>query len=180
MRALVIILLFTFLFISQINTIVDVDLWWNLKTGEHIVKNLEIPHLDIFSYTLAKRPWIDHEWLSQVVFYLIFSMFGWVGLNVLKAFIISLCFLILIFLSTSRHKNLIYAVFFTLLSILAFGYRSFVRPEIFSYLFLCIFLYILEKKKRLYLLPFLQIIWVNLHGYFILGPVLVFLYCMGD
>lgn len=176
MRAIVIILLVTLLFISQLNTIVTVDLWWSLKTGEYIIENLRVPHVDIFSYTLGNRAWLDHEWFSQVLFYLIFSWFGPLGLNIFKALIISASFLILLFLALSKYKKIALAVFVTLLSILAFGYRTFLRPEIFSYLFLCIFLYVLEREKRIYLLPFLQIIWVNLHGYFILGPILVFLY----
>ncbi|MBU3912143.1 MAG: hypothetical protein KKD90_06105, partial [Candidatus Omnitrophica bacterium] len=180
MKIAVIILLFALLFISQINTIVDIDLWWGLKTGEHIVKNLEIPRTDLFSYTLQGRPWIDHEWLSQVLLYIVFSMFGWVGLNLLKACIIALSFFMLFFLASSSMKKTPFPLFFLLVSVLAFGYRSFVRPEIFSYFFLCIFLYTLEKERHLYLLPLLQILWVNLHGYFIVGPALIFLYFMGD
>ncbi|MBU1061837.1 MAG: tetratricopeptide repeat protein, partial [Candidatus Omnitrophica bacterium] len=174
------ILLFSLLLISQINTIVSIDLWWNLKTGEHIIKKLEIPYTDIFSYTLKGRDWLDHEWLSQVFFYIVFSNFGWAGLNILKALVISSCFFILLFLIYSKYKKIVFAVFLILLSILAFGYRSFVRPEIFSYLFLCIYLYILEKEEKMNLLPFLQIVWVNLHGYFILGPLLLVLYAMGE
>jgi tetratricopeptide (TPR) repeat protein len=158
----------------------EIDLWWNLKTGEYIIKNLEIPRIDIFSYTLEDTPWIDHEWLSQVLFYLCFSTFGWLGLNILKALIISVSFFILFFLASSKFKKNIFPLLFLLMSVLAFGYRSFLRPEIFSYLFLCIFLYVLERERRLYILPFLQIIWVNLHGYFILGPFLALLYCIGD
>lgn len=180
MKSLIVILLFALLFISQINTVVDIDLWWGLKTGEHIVKNLEIPRADIFSYTLQERPWIDHEWLSQVVMYFVFSNFGWPGLNLLKAFIIALCFFMLFFLASQGLKKTAMPLFFLLLSVLAFGYRSFIRPEIFSYLLFCLFIYVLEKRKPLYVLPFLQIAWVNLHGYFIIGPVLVFLYFIGD
>lgn len=180
MKALAIILLLTLLFISQLNTILDIDLWWSLKTGEHIVKNLEIPRTDLFSYTLKEASWIDHEWLSQIFFYEIFSRFDWLGLNIFKAFIISLCFFILIFLIHSKYKKNFFTILFTMLAVLAFGYRSFLRPELFSYLFLCLFFYILERDKRMYLLPFLQIIWTNLHGYFILGPVLCVLYCAGE
>jgi len=180
MKAIVVILLLALLFISQLNTILDIDLWWNLKTGEHIVKNLEIPRTDLFSYTLKEAYWIDHEWLSQIFFYAIFSKFGWLGLNIFKAFTICLCFFILLFLIHSKYKKNFFAILFSLLAVLAFGYRSFLRPELFSYLFLCIFFYILEKEKRIYLLPFLQIIWVNLHGYFILGPALSVLYCIGE
>lgn len=180
MRSLVLILLFALLLISQINTIVDIDLWCHFKTGEYIVKNFNIPQIDIFSYTLKNQAWIDHEWLSQSFFYLVFAKFGWVGINILKAIVVSLCFLILIFFIISKYKKIIYAIFFVLLSVLAFGYRSFARPEIFSYLLLCLFFYTLEDKKRLFILPLLQILWVNIHGYFILGPILIFLYFIGE
>ena len=180
MRLLVLILLFALLAISQINTVVDSDLWCHFKTGEYIVKNLTVPTTDIFSYTLENRAWVDHEWLAQILFYFVFAKFGWLGINILKAIIISLCFLVLLFFIFSKYKRLIYAALFTLLAVLAFGYRSFLRPEVFSYLLLCLFFYILESERRFYIVPLLQILWVNLHGYFILGPILVFLYCMGE
>ena len=180
MRPLILILLFALLVISQINTILDADLWWNLKSGEYILKNLEIPRADIFSYTLHGREWVDHAWLSQILFYIIFTLYGCLGLNILKALIVSSCFLILFLISYGGNRKIFYPVFFIMLSVLAFGYRSFVRPELFSYLLFCAFLYILEKEKRLYFLPFLQILLVNMHGYFILGPLLVFLYAMGE
>ena len=180
MRFLLLFLLFSLLAISQINTVVDSDLWCHFKTGEYIVKNLTVPKVDIFSYTLENRAWIDHEWFAQILFYFVFAKFGWVGINILKAIIISLCFLILLFFIFSKYKKLIYAVLFTLLAVLAFGYRSFLRPEVFSYLLLCLFFYILESEQRFYIAPLLQILWVNLHGYFILGPILIFLYCIGE
>lgn len=180
MRPLVLILLFALLAISQINTIVDSDLWCHLKTGEYIVKNFHIPDVDIYSYTAENQPWIDHEWLSQVFLYAIFTKFGWLGINILKAITISLCFFIVLLVVISKYKKFIFAVFFAVLSVFAFGYRSFARPEIFSYLLLCVFFYILEDGRKLYVLPILQVLWVNLHGYFILGPMLIFLYFLGE
>jgi tetratricopeptide (TPR) repeat protein len=180
MRFLVLILLFILLVISQINTIVDSDLWCHFKTGEYIVKNFNVPQMDIFSYTLENRAWVDHEWLSQALLYAVFAKFSWLGVNILKALVISLCFFILIFLLIFRYKKIVYAVLLALLSALAFGYRSFARPEMFSYLLLCLFFYVLEDERKIYVLPLLQVLWVNLHGYFILGPVLIFLYLLGE
>lgn len=180
MRFFVLSFLFALLVISQINTVLDPDLWCHFKTGEYIVKNLAIPQADIFSYTLGNQPWIDHEWLSQILLYFVFSKFSWVGVNVLKAAVISLCFFIPLFFIASKYKRIVYAVFFILLSILALGYRSSARPEMFSYLFLCVFFCTLEDGKRLYILPFLQVLWANMHGYFILGPALIFLYFIGE
>ena len=180
MRLLVLILLFALIVISQLNTIVDSDLWCHFKTGEYILKNFNIPQTDIFSYTLENQPWVDHEWLSQVIFYGIFAKFGWLGVNILKTAVIALCFLMTLFFIFGKYKKLVYAIFFIVISIFAFGYRSFARPEIFSYLFLCLFFYALESEEKIYLLPIFQILWVNLHGYFILGPALIFLYCIGS
>ncbi|MCX5687559.1 MAG: hypothetical protein NTV71_02805, partial [Candidatus Omnitrophica bacterium] len=89
MRLLVLILLFILIAVSQINTIVDSDLWCHFKTGEYIVKNLTIPKVDIFSYTLENQAWIDHSWLAQILFYFTFFKFGWLGINILKAVIIA-------------------------------------------------------------------------------------------
>jgi tetratricopeptide (TPR) repeat protein len=180
MRFIILFLLFALIFISQINTIVDSDLWCHFKTGEYILKNLDVPRVDMYSYVLAGRPWIDHEWLSQIIFYLVFAGSGWIGINILKAIVISVCFLMMFLFVIPRYKNIIYAVFLTVLAVLAFGYRSFIRPEVFSYLLICVFFYILESRKKLYLLPILQALWVNLHGYFIAGPILILLYCIGE
>jgi len=180
MRPLVLILLFILIAVSQINTIVDSDLWCHFKTGEYIVKNLTVPKADIFSYTLENQAWIDHSWLAQILFYFTFFKFGWLGINILKAVVVSFCFFILLFFIFSKYKKFVYAVLFALLAVLAFGYRSFFRPEIFSYLLLCLFFYILEGGKKIYIIPLLQVLWVNLHGYFILGPALIFLYCVGE
>lgn len=180
MRFLVLILLFALLIISQINTIVDSDIWCHFKTGEYIIKNFNVPQVDLFSYTLENQAWIDHEWLSQVLFYAVFAKFNWLGINILKAIVISLCFLVLLFFIISKYKKSIYAILFILLSVLAFGYRSFARPEIFSYLLLCLFFYMLEDERKIRMLPLLQVLWVNLHGYFILGPILIFLYLLGE
>ena len=180
MRIIIVSLFFILIIISQMNTIVDIDLWWILKTGEFITTNLNVPRIDIFSYTLGNNEWVNHEWFSQVIFYTVFQRFGWAGINMLKALVVSLCFFILLFLVFSRYKKMVFYLFIALFSILAFGYRSFARPEIFSYLLLCIYFYSLEKRKGLFILPVLQILWVNLHGYFILGPLLIFLYSVGE
>jgi len=179
MRLFVFSLLLALLIISQLNTIIDIDLWWNLKTGEYILKNFSIPHKDIFSYTLQDSIWIDHEWLSQIIFYLIFSRFGWPGLNIFKAIIVALSFFMLLYFILNAYRRISFALFFILLGILGFNYRSVLRPELFSYLFFCIYLLVLEKNRYLYILPILQAIWVNLHGYFIAGILLIFIYLLG-
>lgn len=180
MRFLILVLLFSLLIVSQINTIVDNDLWFHIKSGEYTAKNISILKYDIFSYTLSGQPWVHYDWLSGLLFYLVFSHLGWLGLNILKALTIMLCFFVIFLLSLPKNKKMFNFIFFAGISILAFGYRSFVRPEMFSCLLLCIFFYILEKDRYVYMLPILEIVWANLHGYFIIGPAFILLYLIGE
>src|ERR1039457_474520 len=54
------------------------------------------------------------------------------------------------------------------------------RPELFSLLFLAGFLAVLgragERPRWLWLLPAIQILWVNCHGFFVLGPMVLAAY----
>ncbi len=55
------------------------------------------------------------------------------------------------------------------------------RPEIFSFLFTAISVYILnkyiqQKTKLIYLLPLIQLIWINTHIYFFVGLILEFIF----
>ena len=54
----------------------DPDTWWHLKTGELIWSTGQIPRLDPFSYVLEGKPWVDFEWLAQLLFYVSFKLGG--------------------------------------------------------------------------------------------------------
>src|SRR5688572_6847251 len=55
----------------------DGDFWWHLKTGQYIVDQGVIPRTDFFSFTNYGKPWVAHEWLSEALFYLGYSGFGY-------------------------------------------------------------------------------------------------------
>ncbi len=61
------------------------DFWWHLQAGEQIVRERSIPRADDFSFTSAGTPWIDHEWLFQVLAYGAFSTLGAAGVWLIKA-----------------------------------------------------------------------------------------------
>ncbi|HEU4402107.1 MAG TPA: hypothetical protein VFT43_08375, partial [Candidatus Polarisedimenticolia bacterium] len=55
---------------SSLTPIRSYDYWWHLATGRLILERHAVPHADPFSFTAAGRPWIDHEWLFQVLAFL--------------------------------------------------------------------------------------------------------------
>ena len=62
------------------------DFWWHIKVGEWITNHKKIPVTDIFSWygTSNKIPWTAHEWLSDVVYYLIFKISGSMGIYIVS------------------------------------------------------------------------------------------------
>lgn len=162
----------------------DPDMWWHLRTGQEIVTNHHIPHHDVFSYTRLGQPWIAHEWLSEALMYLTFRALGWAGLTIEFALLISGTFLLLYRQCGGRPylAGLVVALG-AVASIPSWG----VRPQMFTVLLAAVFLWLLGKAERsdaeqlqfLWWMPALLLLWVNLHGGFLLGPVLIALTLAG-
>ncbi|NOX96665.1 MAG: tetratricopeptide repeat protein [Nitrospirae bacterium] len=175
--------LFALLVGLSVYKVSDPDVGLHLKTGELILKTGQIPKQDVFSYTVSGRSWIDHEWLFQVVLYLIYKLMGVNGLIIFKVATLSAAFLILLKIG-GRKVNYAIVGFLFLLTVLVSSERFAERPEIITLLFVSIYLFILHSyrqtgKKFIFFLPLLQLLWVNIHGYFIVGIVLIFSYLLG-
>lgn len=172
---------FLILIISlSLNTSADFnqDLGRHLKLGEIIVKTGTMPKINLFSYTYPNFPFINHHWLSEVIFYQIVSFFGLNSLLYLKVFLILLSVAIVVKLSIKKSGFLI-----TIFSVLIFSplllERSDIRPELFAYLLFSALLYIIltypKNKKLIYLTPLIMVLWINLHVSFVFGILLIFL-----
>src|SRR3989344_5362550 len=178
------------------------DIGRHLKVGEIIWQTKEIPKTTLFSFTEPDFPFINHHWLSEVIFFGIFSYAGFIGLTFVKTTLVLVAFLLLFFIFSTRSdrvpkewdshsENLktgkgqtLNVAFWPLLisfifSILVFIQRTEVRPEIFSFVILSFFLFAIFKAKYeklyfyLWFLPILELFWVNLHIYFFIGPFLI-------
>ncbi len=154
------------------------DLWLHLKTGEFIVSNLFIPTTDIFSCTAFGQIWHNHEWLFQVILNFVFSHWGFDGLSSMQSIVVVCTFMVLVFLGDIRKRQLT-TIFLLLFVVFAYQSRFTIRPDIFSLFFLVLYMYFLtfylSRKWTAGVLVVIQILWVNIHGFFILGPGIVFL-----
>jgi hypothetical protein len=163
-------------------TVPSADMWWHLGTGRYILQTHSFPHSDPFSSTIAGTPWTDHEWLSEVAFYFAYSGIGSAGLLLLTALVLTLAFW---FSFVRTGGPLIARILALALAVWTATPIFSVRPQIFSYLLASIFLLVLSRYfgdgsyKPLILLPLLTILWVNFHGGYILGLVLVLLFVAG-
>ncbi|MBM3129703.1 MAG: hypothetical protein FJ009_13890 [Chloroflexi bacterium] len=171
-------ILFLALCVIAAREISDPDFWWHLRTGQFIFETRAIPHTDIFSFTNEGRPWVTHEWLSEVVIYALYALGSFPALMLTFAAIIALTFA---FVYARTPGKPYIAAFAVLLAALAAAPTFGARPQMLTLLLGSIFLYVLDKRRDLlWLLPPLTILWVNLHSGYALGLVIVAVYLFGE
>lgn len=172
----------------------DPDLGWHIKVGESIYQEQAVPHINHYNFVFSDNDnfWVDHEWLSNLLTYLIYDNFGYLSLTLFFALI--LFFTLLILNQFIFNKISSQPIFKTLLIILEIILikgilpSSGIRIQELSWLFFILLLLIiynfedkviLKKKKPWLILGFLIplfFLWTNSHGSFILGPVILFIY----
>ena len=175
-----ILLFFVFSFLFRTDLSFDQDLGRHIKLGEIIWQTKQIPKVNLFSYTNPDFPFINTHWLFEVIAYF-FAATGTLQLFLILKIIIFLISVWLIMKGTffpAEIKNvkssLLLPVGFIFFHVLR--ERLELRPEIFSFLFTALTYYILERKKPLFLLPVIALIWINTHIYFFVGFLLQAIY----
>jgi tetratricopeptide (TPR) repeat protein len=173
---LAILALFGLVVFSANIEIKDVDLWLHLATGKHIVQTLSVPQTDFLSCTIAGKPWINHEWLFQAIVSIVYNNAGIEGLIDLKAAVVFMMFALLLFLGYTRERQF-GPTFILLLVLLIYQSRMTLRPDMFSLLFFVFYIFILgmhlERRWSVWIIALIQVLWVNVHGFFIFGPAVI-------
>jgi hypothetical protein len=158
-----------------------------MATGRLIVQEGAIPAVDMFSYTQAGAPFYNQGWLAQVLLYGLYDLGGVPLILVVQSAVITLAYGLLLWLCIRRSGALRLSVAVLLLTLpLVFGNWN-VRPQSYAFPLFAGFLVILttwrtghSRHGLLWLLPLLMALWVNIHGSFVLGGVLVALTFVGE
>jgi hypothetical protein len=159
----------------------DADTGWHIRNGEFIMATHSVPHADFFSYTRAGQPWYAWEWLYDVLIAAIHHVAGLNGVVLFTAFVIALTFALLFRFVLRRSGSFAVATLLTLLAVSAAQVHMLARPHVLSWLFTLLWVEVLYRFEEgqpaaLYVLPGLMLLWVNLHGGFIVGLVLIGLF----
>lgn len=153
------------------------DLGRHLKLGELILQCQCVPKTNLFSYTHPAFPFVNHHWLPEVLFFLIFTKISPYALLVFKILTIISAFLISLWLAVKKSTVWIATILsFPFIYILSERFDA--RPEIVSFVCIALFFLLLSRfrdtNKYLFLLPLplIELLWVNSHIYFFIGPLL--------
>ncbi len=164
---------------TKIDFITD-DLGRHITNGRIVLEDRGVLFTNFYSSSNYDFRFINHHWLSGTIFYVLYLAGGFKLIVLFKIVIMSITFLIVFNLSLRRSSFFVVSAL-SVPFIIILSQRSDARPEMFSYLFIVLFLYILfdfEKgvSKKIFVLPPLQLLWVNIHIFFFMGPFLLLLF----
>jgi hypothetical protein len=163
----------------------DGDSGYHVRTGRVILETWTVPFNDIYSYHTPALEWTAHEWLAEVIMAAIDRKFGLTGVVLFFAVLLAAIHWLLYRVLRSQSDDIILCVVITLLATAASSSHWLARPHVFSLLFILVWYHLLNRfqykdEPTLIFLPALMIAWVNLHGGFIVGLILLGLYLAGN
>lgn len=152
------------------------DFWWQYATGR-LVSQSGPPHTDVFSYTVRGMPWIELRWLYCWLLYLAYEHMGPAVVSLAACALPAIAFALLV-APVLRPPRIAAAAITLFLAVIAASPRMLVRPELITYVLIAVYLRIVDRHRRqggrlIYAIPAIQVIWVNSHTLFAIGPGLV-------
>jgi hypothetical protein len=162
----------------------DGDTGYHIRAGEIILKDLAVPRHDLFSFITPPLPWTAHEWLSEVVMAIVHNVLGLPGIVFLFALLISTTYWLLFRWIRSNKRNILVDLLILVLVLLSSRIHWLARPHVFSLLLIVVLYQILilhqeNRRNYLYAIPPMMLLWINLHGGFIVGFLFMGIFLSG-
>lgn len=159
----------------------DSDTWWHLAAGDWILDHGQLLAHDPFSLARQGAPWVYPGWLAQISMSLLFRAAGPAGLNLWTAAMGALAFALIM---VRMKAGPITSAALMILGAASASIFVSARPHMYTILLSAVFIHILEVRHQhprlLFALPIGMLLWVNLHGGFAVGFILVGVYLLGD
>jgi tetratricopeptide (TPR) repeat protein len=154
-------------FLAGLATVGDPDLGWHLATGRWVAQHHHVFSTDVFSYTVPGAPAIYPPGGGLILYglYLLggFSLLSWLGAFACLATVALLL----------RRGSAVTAAI-AIVAVPFIAYRTVPRSELFAVVLFAAYLSLLWEnyqtgRARLWWLPLLMVVWVNVHVSFFSG-----------
>ena len=157
-----------------ISSVQDPDFWWHLRIGRWMVENGRLPSTDIFTFTVPDHMWTDHEYLTEILMWLVYSATGAVGISIAFGLITWAGFWIM-YRQVRRQPWVIVGVGLAIAAVAGSPIWG-PRAQMITFFFTCLELYWLHgylsgRSRALNVFPLLMVLWANLHGGWVIGFV---------
>ncbi len=169
-KIIFVILTISFVLFMMLFLRIDSDYLWHFKAGEYMFLNHTILKHDIFSWSIPGTYWMSHEWGFEVIIYIMYLIFGKYNILVYGLLCVLAIFLILYYINQDNiEKHKLFGIGW-LFSGIIMGSIITARPHLISSILLlltcwfCLDLFNNKDSKKIYFLPLISLIWVNIHG----------------
>ena len=155
----------------------DADSYWHIAAGAWMLDHHAVAQTDPFSFTFGGKPWISHEWGAEILMALIYRVAGWPGLMLVTATALGATAAIMARWAARYISGLaLWVSVCAGLSLIAPHYL--IRPHIWILPLLALWVEaLLKARAENRAPPFWQagliLIWVNMHGSFLIGLALI-------
>jgi len=174
---------FAFAVILAFHNITEGDLWAKLAIGSSLWNTGHLHRQDVYAFTPTLPKYIDHEWGAGVVFYSLVQWFGPSSLIVLRM-VLALGLLALGFWTGRRagcDANILLLLAVPAAACISTGFIPVVRSHVFTFFLFAAILFCLEELRRggrwpAGVLPVITLLATNLHGGFVVGLGVIFIY----
>jgi len=168
------VLLFAGTFSLAKDMLFDPDMWWHMAVGQRILATHAVPWSDTYSSTVSGAPWIAYEWLGETAIGAAASVAGLRSAAALLVVLSGILVLLLYRYAALKcgDSKAAFAACAVLVPVLGVFFT--LRPQLLGAIFLVLTLLIVERFRRgrsraLWALPPLFLLWVNTHGSFVFG-----------
>jgi hypothetical protein len=150
----------------------DPDVWWHLRVGRWMVENGKLPSVDLFTHTVPTHVWTDHEYLTEVLMWLLYAATGFTGLAIAFGAITWAGFW-LIYRQVRRQPFVIVGLGLALAALAGWPIWG-PRAQMITFALSCLELYWLQgylsgRSRALNFFPLVMAVWANLHGGWVIG-----------
>lgn len=174
-----------FVFVLSVRPMAEQDIGWHLRNAQYFFQHGSFVRHDMYSYTTYGAPWINHEWLAEIPFYLAWQKLGDRGLYAVTLLTLEVIFLGVYLLSYRYCRDEKAACLVTvagvLLGTVSFGPRTLLLGWVLLVAELLILQrYVQQRQSRgsaktiagvtiPWFLPPIFLVWVNTHGSWLIG-----------
>jgi len=157
--------------------IAESDIWFHLRNAQYLLTQHAFIHADLYTFTSAGTPLVNHEWLSEIPYLLAYRQWGLRGLVAVYTALLFAIYASVFWRCLGRCRNALIAALTTLLAVALGTYSFGPRMMHFGWACMVVLLLILDRFERtgrgLWLLPPLLAVWINLHGSWVFGLVVL-------
>jgi len=172
------------LFVAFMSMMPATDLAYQIRAGDIMWRTHAVLRTDVFTFTVPGADWLNQQWGAQLLLGSTYRVGGWNAIAFLYGALTTAAFAFLFFACRRRGASARASAILTVAGFWVARENLAMRPQLIAVLLFTVTLWLLAGRRThpraLWVIPVLMVVWVNVHGSFVLVPVLLALAWLED